>query len=149
MKLDTFESAARLIRATEDAIVSGPRKEELIDAAEARLGVKFPPSYRCFLQEFGAVIVNGEDLVGLPRDSIDEESFLDVVSCTLYERTVAGLDQRYVVIGQVGDGSAYVIDTSTYSQGQENPVAVTSYDRTCVEVVANNYGEHVEFLLSD
>ena len=51
-----FEDAVNIINSVSDyAEFSGPVSEELIQKAESILGVKFPPSYRRFLKEFGGV----------------------------------------------------------------------------------------------
>jgi hypothetical protein len=46
--------------------VSGPVSDELINSAQSELGVNFPEEYVEFLREFGAVIVSGAQVYGIP-----------------------------------------------------------------------------------
>jgi hypothetical protein len=46
--------------------VSGPVSDELINSAQSELGVNFPEEYVEFLREFGAAIVSGAQVYGIP-----------------------------------------------------------------------------------
>ena len=79
--------------------IYGPAPEEQIVAAEEKLGLTFPPSYRSYLQNFGALqlyvqangLVHDLNLHGLigNRDDDDERPwFDDVVNQTIYWREI-------------------------------------------------------------
>ena len=60
------ELSAQLGQLLAGAFSSGPASETVISAAEHALGVVFPPSYRMFLCRYGASLLEGLELYGLP-----------------------------------------------------------------------------------
>jgi hypothetical protein len=136
-----YEEAKRLIGTHDGADFIGPRPEEWIAAAEARLGLTFPPTYRRFLQEFGCGAFRSEDFYGIVRNSFDTGTAPNGVWVTLHERETARLPPGMVIVQSGGDGTWHAIDTTRRSSPSgEAPVMLL--DVTCrpLEVVADDFG---------
>src|SRR5262245_35198216 len=71
---------------------AGGASEATISHAEATLGVRFPPSYRSFLAQFGATHCNGFELAGLFHHS-DKAAWLS--SMTSKTRVLTEAEWRY------------------------------------------------------
>jgi antitoxin YobK len=84
------------------ASFAGSRPEPLIVAAEQALGLRFPPTYRRFLLEFGAGNFGGTEIYGVIDDKFSPATPPDAVACTLDERRRRGLPDELVVIGDCG-----------------------------------------------
>ena len=123
-----------------------PDKE--IDAAERELGVKFPRSYRCFLQHFGAAKMLGCDFDGLPNTrNYDEEMpyYLHLVDHTNgFRREWGDLPRHFVFVTDDGGDCTFWIDTSRTSKDRESPVVAIFAGRTIP--VAENFLEFVRLL---
>ncbi len=123
MSMRELEAAIELIAETAtDTRLKGPRPTSLIDAAEAKLGVVFPPTYRRFLSEFGCGSVGAFEFYGVDEGA--HTSFLSCVWSTLEARRLYGPPREFVVVAELGDGSYYVLDTGAQTPHGENPVLV-------------------------
>lgn len=79
-------------------IVSGGVSKKRIEDAEKRLGVKFPLSYKEFLNTVGSGGVNGAVMYGLG----DEKLYASVVEKTEEARVKYGLKKGYVAVTNIG-----------------------------------------------
>lgn len=107
-----------------DSLVAGGSSEASIEEAEAALGVRFPPSYRAFLSQYGAV---GE-IAGLFEAGDEDEPPLwsDVVTDTLLTRKVSRgrILNEYIPIAGDGSDFHYYLDTSHTDARGECPMIV-------------------------
>src|SRR5687767_373400 len=94
--------------------VPGRASEEIIASAEARLGVRFPQSYRTFLAAYGAALCEGFEIAGLfPHADTDRPPlWSDVVAMNLRIRHRAHLPEGYVAISSDGVEVTYYLDTA-------------------------------------
>jgi hypothetical protein len=56
---------------------AGPRDEGLIEQAEQVLGLRFPPTYRRFLREFGSGSFGGTEIYGVVDDDFEGSGIPD------------------------------------------------------------------------
>jgi hypothetical protein len=103
-----FDDLERRLRLTAGDMVGVGATSEVIEAAEARLAVRFHPSLRTYLARFGWMEVGHRELFGL-GDGVPPH--LEVVSLTISERTEVGapLPGRLVPIFNDGGGNLYCV----------------------------------------
>jgi hypothetical protein len=117
-----YDAAKHIIdEHTSEAHFVGPRQPEIVDAAEATLGLRFPPTYRQFVSEFGAGSLHGHETYGV-IDQDWEATVPDGVGLTLRDRENFQLPPAFIVIGDSDDGDRYVLDTSQTDADGEAPV---------------------------
>lgn len=126
----------------------GPVGEERICAAERILGVKFPVSYRTFLEVFGASVGPGYRLAGLPDAPPPKETpfWIDVVITNMRTRRIFGTEHiPSTLVGFADDGcdDTFYLDTNVRDSDGESPVVVLGPGRDC-EIVAFSFVEFVE-----
>lgn len=119
----------------------GAKSDELLSRAESLLSLTFPPSYRQFLLELGCGSVDGFEVYGVIHEDFERSSVPDAIWLTLDQRRNGGLSTNYVLIGDVGDGTRYAIDTSVADESGENPVVLLSFDARKSERIASSFGE--------
>ena len=102
----------------------GPRDERLIAAAEGRLGVTFPPSYRRFLLELGAGELAGQEFFGVIDAAFSHPSVPNGVWLTLRARDDWLLPRSMLVVGFDGGVDYYVIDTAKAMPDHEPAVEI-------------------------
>ena len=86
----------RLHRLFAESDAAGPAGEARIAAAEAALGLRFPPAYRALLERYGAALVEGFEFFGLAEPAGNGPPlWTDVVETTLALRAAgqAGFDR--------------------------------------------------------
>jgi hypothetical protein len=147
--MNTAVVAQRVGEVARGALNHGPVPAGAIAAAERELGVRFPPSLRCFLSQFGASLGDGFELAGIPVS--DRESpngplqWRDLVTETHRARKAASLPSRYIVIGDDGSESTYLLDTGQVGPDGECPVVALGPGREFV-VVSPSFIEFAERL---
>jgi len=123
-----MSSLKDIVRLLEKATIAGGVSDQVIHAAEERLGVRFPPSYRQFLSRYGALFTEGSELSGLFEYICEEEPPLwsDVVTETLQMRQGPGgrAFDEYVAISSDGMDYMFYLDTSRTNEKDECPVIV-------------------------
>lgn len=121
MGLSEAVEAIELCEAHEGADFVGRRSAALVSAAEAALGLRFPPSYRLFIQRLGAGSIGSFEVYGVISQPFDGP-IPDAVWVTLDSRRgPSSLPPTMVVIGDDGMGGEYVLDTH---KDDEPPVEV-------------------------
>jgi hypothetical protein len=147
MGMPEYEEAVRLMRRHPEKVqFAGPRSQVLISAAERRLALKMPPTYRRFLQDFGAGSFGSEEVYGVIEGNFEESSVPDAIWCTITERRTADLPPNLLAIGNDGGGRFFCIECVSDSN-REAPVVLWEPDmeRSERERVASDFGE---FLLT-
>ncbi|WP_324616878.1 MULTISPECIES: SMI1/KNR4 family protein [Pseudomonas] len=87
--------------------------------------MKFPPSYRAFLQKIGALAFAGDTYYGITKDGLTSNSVPCVAFATVKARFQNDADDGMVVIKSSGYGPIYSIDTSSVDSNGESPVIET------------------------
>ena len=153
MSKEDLIQAFDLIRAHEDdADFVGPCDEETIRKAEETLGIRFPPTYRRFIQTYGCGDIAGEEFYGILHDDFQNSGIPDAVWLTLVERQ-HGLPEHLVIIYSRGDGTYYTLDASRPNTRGEYPVVAwtpgLSEPDKPLEVVASDFGEFLKRTLDE
>ncbi len=120
MSMDHLLEALKLIEQNKlIKYMRGSKSDQLIQKAEEALGLKFPPTYRLFLKDFGCAGIARFEVYGI----IDEDFTMpgNVVWFTLNQRKM-GAPHNYIVIGSTGYGPIYVLDASHPNGEGEYPV---------------------------
>lgn len=127
-----------------DSDFSGEKPESLVVLAENTLGLKFPPSYRQFLLDFGCGGIDDFDfeVYGIVNDNFVKSTIPNGIWLTLQERKDINLDPTYIIIGDVGDGSYYTLDTRIKDADGENPVVIISVEYA-KETIASSFGTYL------
>src|SRR5437773_3713571 len=88
----------------------GPALPGAIEAAESRLGLRLPPSYRTFLEGEGGGSVKGREIYGVVSN-LEAAGPPNVVWRTMQARGSAKLPKRFVILVDFDDSSAIALDT--------------------------------------
>ncbi len=142
MSVQNYTEARKLIEGAGGGDFDGAKPEALVAKAESVLDLRFPPSYRRFLLEMGSGDINGFEVYGLINDNFTRSSVPNGIWLTLNERQSMGLDHRYILIGDNGDGSYYAIDTKTVDGAKEAAVVHLSADGQSRQWVADSFGSY-------
>lgn len=149
MSLESYKEAAKLIEQypkVKDFV--GHREESLIKAAEKKLGLKFPTTYRLFLAEYGAGNFGSSEIYGVIADNFEESSVPDAVWRTLVERREGDLPPNLIAIYDDGMGNLFCIDYNVQSK-DESPIVAFYLGfppaQQPREIIATDFGE---FLLN-
>jgi hypothetical protein len=140
MSIEHYYQAKHLIAGRGGVEFSGPFSDALVDRAEEVLGVRLPPSYRLFLQEYGCIGVLSEEIYGIVDEDLQRGPVPNGIWLTLDERK-AGLDRRFVVLQSSGFGGWYALDTSRRDSDGECPVVLLAVSLDNAEDVAHDFGE--------
>jgi hypothetical protein len=144
MSIQDLDIAFELIAKNGGGDFDGRKDPVLVDKAEKRLGAKFPPSYKKFLNVLGCGDIKGLEFFGIINDDFENSSVPDAIWLTLDERK-AGLPNNLILVYAAGEGTYCAIDTSQVNFNNENPVIAYLPDGG-TKIVANDYGS---FFLSE
>jgi len=122
---------------------SRPAREEDIRAAEAALGVSFPPSYRAFLSRYGAVSVVDSTISGIVDNAPLDPGSGSVVFDTMTFRREWRLPEHYVVI-QPDEDAPYCLDTRKTDAAGEMPVICYELHTEHAGVIAASFVDWLE-----
>ncbi len=141
MKYENFERFIELLESSRGCHFSGPKPEAWVRNAEEALGVLFPPSYRQFVTRLGGGNCAGSEFYGVSRDpSLRAPSGVVNVTQELRDRR-AQFPRSLLVIGELGDGSYYAIDTAERDASHESPIVWVHDDGCKIETLAESFGE--------
>jgi hypothetical protein len=144
--IEDVEEFIRLVKTHEGIVNFGeePASPAMIEEAERILGVRFPPSYRRFLELLGGCDIEGEELYGVWRRRDDPTQLAGTVHFTLSDRQDAELPAPMLVLQYDGMGGTYVLDTSQLDESGEAPVLVFEppwvTNGRPLEYIAPNFG---------
>ncbi|MHB9027007.1 MAG: SMI1/KNR4 family protein [Armatimonadota bacterium] len=158
MSMTEYEQAIQLIQQYPQI---GPYmwdcSEADIQQVERALGVTFPPIYRRFVRECGALDYYGFDVAGVIPEALDAFGAPDVLSLTQTYRDDADIPIHLIVIEHPGGDYLICLDTRQRRADGEYPV-VTYYhwcteDSQPNEVLAEDFGaymlERVQWAISE
>ena len=153
MSQKDLEQAFSLIKenfSADEIDFSGKQKLETISNAEKSLGVKFPNTYKTFLQKYGCGGIGGFEIYGLIKDedfnkiNIPFVAVPNAVWVTLKENKEYKHPLYLVIIYNL-DEVLYCLDTSQMNDEGECPVVVWPigvYETPPkLEVEAKDFGE--------
>ena len=149
MSMNDLQEAFRLIKKNKDkADFEEPKSEELIAAAEMKLGLKFPPTYRLFLKNYGCGDIAGIEIYGIVNNNLGLRGVPNGIWLTLDERETGELPLHFIIISDTGDGYWYCLDTSQTDTDGENPIVIWGLNmpEKNKQKVSNDFGE---FLLEE
>lgn len=123
--LDAVDELISLVRLNSDiAHHAGGCPPEVLRLAEAQLGLRFPPSYRRFVAEFGTCDIAGEEFLGVYRTDAMGDQLLGSVRETVNARGRWGLPAAMLVAMFDGMGGLIVLNTAVKNSEDESPVLV-------------------------
>jgi hypothetical protein len=121
MSMDDYERAKSIIDEHQEmSDFDGSQPDSLLEKAEQTLGVRFPPTYRRFLAEYGAGGFGASEFYGVFREDFESSGVPDAVWRALKLRREAELPDHLVPVADLGDGQVAVLDLS--GRGDEAPV---------------------------
>lgn len=142
MSMTDYDEAVALVGKHQEAVdFAGPRDETLIVAAETALGITFPPTYRRFVREFGALGIGSEELYGITDSNFTQSAVPNGIWLTLKYRSRSHLPDSMIIVYSVGDGEYFVLDISQTDATGECPVVVWD--------PGVNEGDYLETIASD
>jgi hypothetical protein len=135
-----MQSVEKLISSIDDPRFwkSKPARNEEIRAAEAALGVSFPPSYRAFLSLYGAVSIVDSTISGIVNNAPLDQGGGSVVFDTMTFRKETRLPEHYVVI-QPDEDAPYCLDTRNTDGAGEMVVVCYELHTEHAGVVATSF----------
>ena len=117
----------------------------LVDTAEQILGVKFPLTYRTFVETKGHGGPGNVFIPGIFENDLNKIKDSGVVWGVLEDRNGLGYPMHLIKLYDVGEGTTYCLDTSQMNEEGECPVVawpLGGYEETPVlEVVAEDFGK--------
>ncbi len=131
------------------------KSEELIYQAEKILGMKFPPTYRLFLINYGCGGISSFEIFGVIDGNFERPGELNSVWLNLEERKTANLPLNFIIVSKTGYGPSYVLDSSHKDKNGEYPVLLWmgGLPETPTEKVNEDFGEflleHVQRALEE
>jgi cell wall assembly regulator SMI1 len=137
-----YEKAKELLVSIDDVDFEGAKSNDLVTLAETALGIRFPPSYRRFLVEFGCGSVNAHEIYGVISTDFEHSGIPDAVWCTLRDRATVGMNKRFVVIGTDFDGSRICIDLGDCDENGEAGIVTLSMDGKTRQRIAPTFGHY-------
>jgi hypothetical protein len=132
--MDAYLAAAAALRTDSRADFVGPRPTWLIEAAEQKLRIRFPPTYRRFLLEFGCGNIGSQEIYGIADDDLDKGPIPNAVWLN-ERRRGQGWSSSCFVIHERGDGTSHALRFDQQPAGAVwlmdvvgNPIAKVSED---------------------
>jgi hypothetical protein len=148
MTMEDYDQAVKLMaRYVTKQHFSGSKSENLIQKAERKLALTFPPTYRRFVLEYGAGSFGSSEIYGVIDEDFEHASVPDAIWYTLSERDESGLPHNLVVIANDGAGTLFCLDCKSSSEMEGYPVITFepgySLEEQKNEIVARDFGEYL------
>ena len=113
---------------------------EIVEKAENILSVRFPPSYKMFLEKYGVGDIFGVEIYGIIKDpTIDASAVPNCVWITQNLRKTIGLPLQYIAIASTGYGPFYFINTIVRDKDEESPIVI--WEKGKVQSVSKSFGD--------
>ncbi len=149
MSIIDLKIAIDALRVRDDGRPFRPQDLNLIEEAERLLGLKFPPTYRHFLNDVGFASIPPYTIYGIVNSDFINSGAPDAIWLTLDERERFGLPVSMVIVGDSGMGEWFCLDTSVVSEEGECPVVMWFNNEAPVTVVAEDFGAYLLALATD
>ena len=123
----------------------GHRSEALIRLAEEKLGLKFPDTYRYFIEKYGAGNYGSAEIFGIVDDDFENSSVPDAIWYTLTERDEINLPLNLLIIYNTGDEALYCLDFNRRNEAGE-PAVISfipgiDFEEQEHKIIANDFGD--------
>jgi len=123
----------------------GPASQRQIETAQHELSLLFPPSYRFFLEKYGAVLGHGFEIAGLTLSHDDEPPmWSDMLSLTLMDRRQNALPGDSIYITTDGTDLRYFLKCSRTDPTYEGEVIEWGPDHNGGIIYAQNFVSFLE-----
>lgn len=147
MSFEAFERAIELIEGNDAVDYFGECPVEIIDEIESLLEVRFPKSYRCFLNKYSVGIFGGNEIYGIIPYNPTAKGIPSLYGVNIRMRNENDLPKHLIAIFELGNGEVYCIDCSK-SEENNFPVVVFHLhfpiDSQRNEVMNSGFGEFLE-----
>jgi hypothetical protein len=149
MSMDDYNKAKELLTNIKEGSFIGPRKEALVLKAENALGIKFPPTYRKFLLDFGCGDIFGNEIYGIIQDNFDKSTVPNGIWLTLDERKTANLPKNLILIAQGYDGYL-ALDSNQKNSLDEYPIIewIGGNPNNTNEIIYTDFGKYLLEILT-
>lgn len=145
MPMAEYERAVALLQENEDeADFAGERSNALIEAAERAVGLRFPPTYRRFLREYGAGAFGATEIYGVIDSDFENSSIPDAI----WHNLTPPREGLFAFYG-VGDGTEFCLDTTRTADDGEMRVVAVNAGGEVVEEVARDFGSAFLMLIQE
>ena len=149
---EKYEQAKAIIKSFqehEDIYFENSTSTVLITDSEEILGVRFPETYRKFLEDFGVLAFGSLEVFGISTHDLYQDNSYNAIKLTLDRRSDFDLPNNFVTIASLGNGMEYYLDCDHLKNGH-NCVklfwrAIPINDQE-PKIVADDFGE---FLLEE
>ena len=128
---ENLHKAFKLFEAYPDELdCVGKIPKDLVESAEKALELKFPATYKIFIEKYGYCGFFGEEFYGIGWKSLSSgggfglSSAPDGIGNTLSDRKKYQLPHKYIIVGAPGYGPYDAIDTSKLDANGECPVVM-------------------------
>jgi hypothetical protein len=144
-KNDYEKAQQKIAQLDKHSFFSGPKQFSLVNAAEMRLKVKFPPDYSRFLSDYGAGGIGSFEIYGLNDDNLNAIGIPNLVWYMEKARKEWQLPQSLIPIYDLGDGEVFCLDISV-ARDETDEVPVIAFDpcyslhEQNLEIMAKDFG---------
>jgi antitoxin YobK len=141
MGMKELNNAYELLKENDGSFFKGKIDESLIIKAEKFLEVKFPKTYRYFLEHSGCGSFCSKEFYGISSTNFENSTVPNGIWLTNNARKNFNLDKNLIIIGQSIEGY-YVLDTSKMDGNYECPVFDwhAGADIKNLELIAEDFG---------
>lgn len=145
--MSIFEEIEQLLNDL-DAFIAGGQPEAMVGAAESKLGVSFPPSFREYLVRWGNISCDDLEYYGLTRNGdFDKGGVPNCVWFTMSKRTTVGLPHSLIVFRNINDEEYLCIDIDQALDNDERKIAIwDNIEREISQTLDVNFAD---FLLEE
>ena len=145
VKKDMDEILQRLSSLLEPCKACGPASQRQIETAQVELALLFPPSYRWFLEKYGAVLGHGFEISGLtPSQGNEQPMWSDMLSSTIVDRSGDALPDDSIYISTDGTDLRYFLKCSRTDPTHEGEVIEWGPDNDGGVIYAKSFVLFVE-----
>jgi hypothetical protein len=131
------------LRSLEEKIeFNGAKSEELVTSLETALGVKFPPSYRQFLLNFGGAFLTGNIISGIYESAPLMPNEGSTFGDTQRYREVFGMP-NYLIVVAPDEDAPYCLDSRETDENGEMPVVCYTFHTKHIGVIAESFEEYL------
>ncbi|MGL5720215.1 MAG: SMI1/KNR4 family protein, partial [Alphaproteobacteria bacterium] len=125
MSMQDLEKAFELIEehfSETEKFFGFPQTYEIIHKAEEALALKFPKTYKKFLEKYGYGGVGWFEIYGIIDSDFINSEVPDAIWLSLEGRKAFSFPHHLIAIYNVGEGTKYCLDTSQMNESGECPV---------------------------
>ncbi|TXD83453.1 SMI1/KNR4 family protein [Subsaximicrobium wynnwilliamsii] len=134
----------------EESDFVGKIKVDIVKKTENILGLKFPKSYRMFIENYGCGDIFGIEIFGIISDPITDVQTIPNVLWITNEFKNKGLPKGYIIISETGDdGSYYTINTNIKNDCDENPIYLWNSFNLKESKVYDSFGDFLYDFLKE